>query len=53
MIPLTQALAVLHLSPEQLRQETRAGRLVTYRLLIKNRWRWYVQRPVEAVNPQT
>jgi DNA invertase Pin-like site-specific DNA recombinase len=40
------------LSPEQLREEIRAGRLVTYRLLIKNRWRWFVRPPVETVNPQ-
>jgi hypothetical protein len=53
MIPLAQGMAVLHLSPEQLREEIRAGRLLAYRLLIKNRWRWFVQRPVETVNSQT
>jgi DNA invertase Pin-like site-specific DNA recombinase len=52
MIPLAQATAVLHLSPEQLQEEIRAGRLVTYRLLIKNRWRWFVRPPVETANPQ-
>jgi hypothetical protein len=52
MIPVAQATAVPHLSPEQLREEIRAGRLVTYRLLIKNRWRWFVRPPVETVNPQ-
>jgi DNA invertase Pin-like site-specific DNA recombinase len=53
LVPLAQAQAVLHFSPEQLRREIRAGRLLTYRLLVKNRWRWFVQRPAQAVNSQT
>jgi hypothetical protein len=50
--PLAQATAVLQLSPEQLRREIQTGRLLAYRLLIKNRWRWFVRPPVETVNSQ-
>jgi DNA invertase Pin-like site-specific DNA recombinase len=52
MTPLAQATALLQLSSEQLREEIRAGRLLAYRLLIKNRWRWFVRPPVETANPQ-
>jgi DNA invertase Pin-like site-specific DNA recombinase len=52
MIPLAQAPTVLHLSPQQLRHQIQTGRLLAYRLLIKNRWRWFVQPAVETVNPQ-
>jgi DNA invertase Pin-like site-specific DNA recombinase len=47
LIPLAEAPGLLHLTPQQLAQEIRAARLLTYRLLIQNRWRWYVQRPLE------
>lgn len=47
LIPLAEAPLALPLTPQQLDQEVRAGRLLTYRLLIQNRWRWYIQRPVE------
>ena len=50
LIPLPEAAVVVGLTPEQMCSEIQAGRLLTYRLFIQNRWRWYVQRPVE-VNP--
>jgi hypothetical protein len=50
MIPLPEAPTVLHLTPEHMSQEIRAGRLLSYRLFSQNRWRWYVQRQPEA-NP--
>ncbi len=47
MIPLPEAPVALHLSPQQLGQEIQARRLLTYRLFVQNRWRWYIQRPLE------
>jgi hypothetical protein len=35
------------MTPAQVRYEIRAGRILTYRLFINNRWRWYVQRPAQ------
>jgi DNA-binding transcriptional MerR regulator len=43
MIPLPEVSQALGLSPEQMKTEVQAGRLLTYRLRVKNRWRWYVQ----------
>jgi len=47
MLPLSEAPAALGITAEQMREEIRAGRLLTYRLRLKNRWRWFVQRPAE------
>ena len=47
MVTLQEAPAVLGLTKEQMGQEIREGRLLTYRLRIKNRWRWHVQLPAE------
>jgi DNA invertase Pin-like site-specific DNA recombinase len=45
MVPVGEAPAALGMSQEQLVAEVRAGRVLTYRLRIKNRWRWYVRVP--------
>lgn len=50
LVPVQQAPLALGLSLEALQLEVRAGCLLTYRLRINHRWRWYVQRPVG--NPQ-
>jgi DNA invertase Pin-like site-specific DNA recombinase len=42
-IPLQDAPTVLHLTPEQLAQQVQVGQLLTYRLLIKTGWRWFIQ----------
>jgi DNA invertase Pin-like site-specific DNA recombinase len=47
MLPVKDAPAALGITLEQMREEIRAGRILAYRLLIHNRWRWYVQRPAE------
>jgi hypothetical protein len=47
LIPLSEAPTALQLTAQQISQEIRAGRLLTYRLFIQNRWRWFVQRPGE------
>jgi hypothetical protein len=47
MLPLKEAPAALGMTLEQMRDEIRAGRILTYRLRINNCWRWYVQ-PVPA-----
>jgi DNA invertase Pin-like site-specific DNA recombinase len=47
LIPLSEAPAALHLTAQQIRQEIRAGQLLTYRVFSQNRWRWYLQRPLE------
>jgi DNA invertase Pin-like site-specific DNA recombinase len=44
MEPLPDVVRALSLTTEQLRAEIQAGRLLPYRLWIKNRWRWYVVR---------
>jgi DNA invertase Pin-like site-specific DNA recombinase len=46
MIPLPQAPAGLHLSKQQVRQQIQSERLLTYRLVLNNQWRWFV-RPQE------
>lgn len=43
MIPLPDVFQELGLTAEQMSMEVQAGRLLTYRLRVKNRWRWYVQ----------
>lgn len=48
MVPVQEAPEVLGMTPEQMRDKIRAGRLLTYRLFIKNHWRWYVQIPTES-----
>jgi len=45
MVPVRQAPEALGMTAEQMGEEIRAGRLLTYRLFIKNRWRWYVRSP--------
>jgi hypothetical protein len=49
MVPVGKAPAVLRMTDEQMRQEIRAGRLLTYRLFIQNRWLWYVKIPAEQI----
>lgn len=53
MVPVKEAPAVLGITDERMREEIRAGQLLTYRLLIKNRWKWHVQIPEEQVTPAT
>lgn len=48
LIPIPEAPKMLGLTPEQMRADIRAGELLTYRLRIKNRWRWYVQIPDQS-----
>ena len=43
MIAFPEAATELDLTPEQLREEIQSGRLLTYRLHVNNRWRWYVK----------
>jgi len=50
MVPVQQVPEALDMTPEQMRDEIRAGRLLTYRLIINNRWQWYVQLPTERDN---
>lgn len=47
MVPVQEAPEALGMTSEQMRDGIRAGRLLTYRLFINNRWRWYVQIPAE------
>jgi DNA invertase Pin-like site-specific DNA recombinase len=47
MVPVREAPEKLGLTDEQMQAEVRAGRLVTYRLKIGDRWQWYVRMPVE------
>jgi DNA invertase Pin-like site-specific DNA recombinase len=51
MVPVGKAAAALGMSQEQVSAQVRAGRLLTYRVRIKNRWRWYVRVPVEQAIP--
>jgi hypothetical protein len=44
MEPLPDVVRELSLTAEQLRTEVQTGRLLPYRLRIKNRWRWYILR---------
>lgn len=53
MVPVGEAPRVLGVTDEQMRQEIRDGRLLTYRLFIKNRWQWYVQVPAEQTTLTT
>lgn len=48
LVPINEAAHRLALTVEQVWEQIRAGRLVPYRLRIKNRWLWHV----EAVPPQ-
>jgi hypothetical protein len=50
LIPVKAAPAAWGLTSEQMSEAVRAGRILTYRLFVNNRWRWYVQPP--ASNPQ-
>ncbi len=50
MVPVQEAPEALGMELEHMREEIRAGRLLTYRLRIKNQWRWYVQLPAERDN---
>jgi hypothetical protein len=47
MVHLSDAPEVLKITEEQMHREIRAGHLLTYRLMVKNRWRWYVQLPAQ------
>lgn len=49
MVPVGEAPVLLGMTVEQMTKEIRKGRLLTYRLSVKNRWRWYVQVPAEQV----
>jgi DNA invertase Pin-like site-specific DNA recombinase len=49
MVPVRKAPEMLGLEDKQIRAEIRAGRLITYRLKIKNRWQWFVRIPAEQV----
>lgn len=42
-IPITEAPAILGCTAQQLRDDIQAGRLLTYRLRVNHRWRWFVQ----------
>jgi hypothetical protein len=44
-IPITEAPVILGCTAQQLRDDIQAGRLLTYRLRVNNRWRWFVQPP--------
>jgi len=48
MVPVLEAPEALDMSPEQMHDEIRAGRLLAWRLFIKNHWKWYVQLPSEG-----
>jgi DNA invertase Pin-like site-specific DNA recombinase len=43
MVPFPKASEALGMTPEQLRDAVHSGQALTYRIWIKNRWRWYVQ----------
>lgn len=43
MIPLPEVPQALGLTSEQMKIEVQVGRLLTYRLRVKKRWRWYVR----------
>jgi hypothetical protein len=43
-IPMPEAPAILGCTLQQLRDEIQSGRLLTYRVRVSNRWRWFVQR---------
>ena len=45
LVPVREAPTTLGLTSHQMKEEIRAGWLLTCRLLIENRWRWYVQTP--------
>jgi DNA invertase Pin-like site-specific DNA recombinase len=45
MVPVQEAPVVLSMTKEQMTSEIREGRLLTYRLFLNHRWRWYVQTP--------
>jgi DNA invertase Pin-like site-specific DNA recombinase len=47
MVPVGEAPDALGMSRELVAAEVRAGRVLTYRMRIKNRWRWYVRVPAE------
>ena len=51
MLPANEAPAALEMTAEQLHAHIRAGRLLTYRLHVGKRWRWFVQRPVQPAQP--
>jgi DNA invertase Pin-like site-specific DNA recombinase len=53
LIPLQDAPIRLHLTPQQLAQQVQAGQLLTYRLLIKTGWRWYIQPAPQPANSLT
>jgi DNA invertase Pin-like site-specific DNA recombinase len=53
MVPVGEAPGVLGITKEQMHEEIRAGQLLTYRLLVKNRWRWYIQLPAEQLTLTT
>jgi hypothetical protein len=47
MVPSQEAPVVLGMTNEQISKEIHEGRLLTYRLRLKNRWRWHVQVPTK------
>ena len=48
MLLLAEAPAALGLTPLQMAEYIRSGQLLTYRLSIHHRWRWYVQAPGDS-----
>jgi len=44
-ISITEAPGILACTPQQLREEIQSSRLLTYRVRVNNRWRWFVQTP--------
>lgn len=51
MVPVGEAPRTLGIAREKMHEEIRSGRLLTYRLSVNNRWRWYVQIPAERLIP--
>lgn len=47
MIPLAEAQAALGITGEELGARVRAGQLLTFRVRVGHRWRWFVQVPDE------
>ena len=45
LLPLADAPAALGLTCAQLAEQVRSGQVFTYRLFIRNCWRWYVEVP--------
>jgi DNA invertase Pin-like site-specific DNA recombinase len=50
MVEIHEAARLLGTPFEQVTEEIRAQRLISYRLLVNNRWQWYVRLPTEQVD---